>query len=366
MQKIKLLVLVEKYLESSYDGLTFVHSRLISYDKSQFEIKVISFAAKEDYVSDEISVLTKNSLNKDLISDQDFVISHAPNLRNHFYYLAIYFASIKRIAFFFHGHEVLITNNFYPKPYTFYSQNRFKQILRNIYDHLKVFLLKKIFVSWLKRKPISFVFVSGWMHDVFVDNLNFSPPKSLTHIIPNPVHTIFFENSYDFTSPKNNDFICIRPLDQSKYAVDLLLEIARTNPDKNFHIYGMGTLFNFVQKPENVIHHNRYLKHAEMPEVLNKYKAAIMLTRLDAQGVMMCEMANFGIPLITSDLPICREMLSEFPNVLFIRNDKVKEIDFSTFFKTIKNTVKKSSRFEKQNSINKEEEIFIKGIGTNY
>jgi glycosyltransferase involved in cell wall biosynthesis len=46
-----------------------------------------------------------------------------------------------------------------------------------------------------------------------------------------------------------------------------------------------------------------------------------MPTRTDAQGVMMCEMATFGMPVITSDMDVCHEVLGEFDNVRFIQPD---------------------------------------------
>ena len=46
-----------------------------------------------------------------------------------------------------------------------------------------------------------------------------------------------------------------------------------------------------------------------------------MPTRLDAQGVMACELASFGMPLITSDIGICRDVFSSFKNVRYIKNN---------------------------------------------
>ncbi len=53
----------------------------------------------------------------------------------------------------------------------------------------------------------------------------------------------------------------------------------------------------------------------------NSSRCALMPTRLDAQGVMACELASFGMPLITSDIGICRDVFSSFDNVKFIDNN---------------------------------------------
>ena len=47
-----------------------------------------------------------------------------------------------------------------------------------------------------------------------------------------------------------------------------------------------------------------------------------MPTRTDAQGLMMCEMATYGMPVITTDIPVCHEVLDSFENVsMFDIND---------------------------------------------
>ena len=59
-----------------------------------------------------------------------------------------------------------------------------------------------------------------------------------------------------------------------------------------------------------------------MIDLLNKSRCALMPTRTDAQGVMACEMATFGIPLVTTDLPVCHEVFDTFVNVQYIANNR--------------------------------------------
>jgi hypothetical protein len=63
-----------------------------------------------------------------------------------------------------------------------------------------------------------------------------------------------------------------------------------------------------------------------------------MPTKLDAQGVMMCEMAYYGIPILVSDLPVCREMLNDFDNVKFIDNNCFNQKYSRESFPCIKGT----------------------------
>lgn len=321
----KILVLVEKYLESGYDGLTFVHARLVTYPKDKFDITVLSFSAQFSYQVDDIEVVSPSAANAEFVDGFDIILSHAPNLRNHLRFLIRFWSSWRKIIFYIHGHEALTHHGYYPKPYDFVRaglKGQFKQWILRIYDPVKLLFLNCFFRLTSKFKSIQFVFVSQWMQDQFEECVKFQPTRS--KVIANPCHPVFEKSSY-ITENSGElgdrkwlaDFVTIRSLDNSKYGIDLVCDLALKNPDLSFHIYGCGRFFEFNKKPSNVVHINRFLRADEIPEILKQYRMAIMPTRLDAQGVMACEMATFGIPLLTTDLSICREMLESFPNTFF-------------------------------------------------
>ena len=85
----------------------------------------------------------------------------------------------------------------------------------------------------------------------------------------------------------------------------------------NFHLYGDGRYFEHFPPPPNLKVFRRFIDQKDIPDLLDRYRAAAMPTRLDSQGVMACEMATYGIPLITSDLDVPRQMLKGFGNVRF-------------------------------------------------
>src|SRR5690554_6935540 len=164
----------------------------------------------------------------------------------------------------------------------------------------------------MRKKKVKSIFVSNWMKAEGLKCLGLSE-NSFDHVIVNnPINYAFYHKSY---SPEINplaDFVTIRPLKGSKYAVDLVVDFAINNLDKTFHIYGRGAMFDHIEKPSNVTVFDEFIEQKNIPSLLDRYGAAIMPTRLDAQGVMMCEMASYGIPIIVSDLPVCHEMLDEF------------------------------------------------------
>ena len=73
----------------------------------------------------------------------------------------------------------------------------------------------------------------------------------------------------------------------------------------------------------------------------------------DAQGVMACEMATFGIPLITSDIPVCREVFSDFGNVTYISNEKC-DISLEGIYDKISNKFRKNEKYFAKNTCGKE------------
>ena len=81
-----------------------------------------------------------------------------------------------------------------------------------------------------------------------------------------------------------------------------------------------------------------------------------MPTRVDSQGVMSCEMATFGIPLITSDLPVFYEIFHGFENVQYIDNKDA--VDLSSILVDIKATGTKNKKYFLEKTIQEEIKIF--------
>ncbi len=323
MSTPSVLVLVQGYpsLSDRYN-MAYVHTRLLGYLQAGLDVTVLNFGAQACYHYEGVQVLTEaaylNQRNK-----YSYLIAHAPNLRNHWRFLLRYGQSFPRWIFFFHGHEVLHKQNYYPAPYT-YSRHQ-QPLLRladRLYDHVKLRLLHRSFKDWLQQGHLQLVFVSEWMQQAFFDNLKLERELVLAHahVIPNAVHPAFLSTHWQQHSRLNADLVTIRPLDNPKYAIDQVAELARQHPDLRFDVFGRGQYFEHNPPSANLRTYDRFLNPEEMLHLLPHYRAALMPTRLDAQGVMMCELASFGMPLITSDLPICREMLQSFERVHFLES----------------------------------------------
>lgn len=362
---MKMLILVADYPNN--DGgraLQYVHTRNIFYQQSDNDVTVLNFSAKENYIIDNVKVITKDYYKKFGSNDNyDLLVCHAANIRNHYLFLKKYHKRFNNIVFFFHGHEVLNVTKVYSKPYSFVKQGKIKTMLRQIYDNFKL-RLWKIYYEKLSYKSY-FVFVSNWMYTEFckwvkMDTKKLENRYSITY---NSIGKSFETISYDLDSPKTYDFITIRgSLDGSKYCIDFVNKMAEDNPQYSFCIIGKGTIFQHFTKSKNVVWINDTLSHDDIIKYLNKSRYALMPTRTDAQGLMACEMASFGIPLITSDIPVCHEIFDDFKNVKFITNDA--SIDLT---KVIENftaqTNYKNDKYYQKNTCEEELEIFKKVVG---
>lgn len=348
----KILVLATDYPDNNGKvSLQYIHTRNVEYLKFGINITVLNFAARTDYEIDGIRVITLKRYKKEQ-NKYNLLVSHAPNLRQHLLFLLRYGKNFYKYIFFFHGHEVLRCNKVYPKPYSYISNNSVLEYLRDIYDIFKLQVWHYYFLANLKKSK--FIFVSKWMLEEFekwvkIDRTKMSDKYTITY---NSVGSIFERENYDFAAKKVYDFITIRSnLDGSKYCIDVINKIAETNPDYKFLIIGKGKFFEYHRKPHNVEWLNKNLRHNDMIDLLNKSKCALMPTRTDAQGVMACEMATFGIPLITTDLPVCHEVFDTFTNVQFINNNE--QINCEKLLKQCR-TAEKNKLYFIENTVKKE------------
>lgn len=336
--KKKYLVLVTSYPDNNGNkDLNYVHTRNIEYVRNGIDVTVLNFKATNDYIIDGVRVITINDYKANQ-NDFDILISHAPNLRQHIRFILKNANNFYSFVFFFHGHEVLRIQKVYPKPYDFKKSNYVKGKILDLYDLFKLYVLRKIFKKFIKKS--FFIFVSNWMLEEFEKWLHINRDELYNRysIIYNNVNKIFEEESYDFSSKKIYDYITIRSnLDESKYAIDIVCKLANQSKDKSFLIIGKGEYFKHYEKPENVLLIERNLNPKEIIEFLNLSKCALMPTRTDAQGVMMCEMATYGIPLITSNISVCKEVFAEFKNVRYIDNELPQLPDFNFLVNNSKN-----------------------------
>lgn len=334
--------------------LMYVHTRNLFYNHNGIKVTVLNFSAKEDYIYEGIKVITYNTY-KNSKDKYDLLILHAPNIRNHYMFLKRHGVEFDKYLFFFHGHEILRKNDAYSKPYDFEKPNVLKNLLQDVYDSVKL----RLWRSFFEKDSKSFlIFVSQWMYEMFLKYTKILPSKieGKYCITYNNVGEIFEKQIFDASNSKEFDFITIRSnLDISKYSIDIVNRLAQNTPDMRFLLIGKGEIFKHYKKSDNITWLDCTLSHNDIVNYLQKSRYALMPTRTDAQGLMMCEMAAFGIPVITSDIPVCHEVFDGFNNVTFIDNED-ENMNLSCFRSRI-TKCEKDTRFYQISTVTKEVNI---------
>lgn len=359
---MKVLVLATDYPNPQGNkNLMYIHMRDIYYMECGLDVTVLNFKSSVDYTQDGIRVISLNTYKK---SDTryDVLVSHASNIRNHYVFLKRFGKRFSKIIFVYHGHEVLPLSE-YPKPYSYMPRaNAVMAGLQRVYDHFKLFVWRKYIPRVIERSRL--IFVSEWMKEQFFRWTRIDPAMVEKHstVIYNAIGQSFEKASYKADSEKQYDCITIRSnLDGSKYGIDIVNEIAKNNSELRFLVVGKGKYFKHFQKADNVEWISNTLSHEEMLKYLNLSRCALMPTRYDAQGLMACELAGYGMPLITSDIPVCSEIFSGMRNVAYISNTDLNT-DLSVIISRLESfSYQPDERFFGRNTVMKEVEL-IKSI----
>ena len=96
-------------------------------------------------------------------------------------------------------------------------------------------------------------------------------------------------------------------------------------------------------------------------QYIDESRVALMLTRRDSQGVMSCELATYGIPVVTSDLKVCHEMFDDVVNVIYLNNDNLEDVDLKKL--EFINQYEKCKKYYSCNTEEKELTLIKRAIG---
>lgn len=321
----KILVACVDYPSHDNRALQYVHARNKEYLEAGIQVEVLNFSIEKDYVYEGILVHSFDTVKHDLARYRKYILlCHAPNIRNHYRFIKVYGNCFRKLVFIFHGHEIVEQRKAYPKPYEFKKDSWVKRTIRFVYDKLKIQIWKRYFhISDLNSK---LVFVSDFLRNEFQQNMGFTKEELIDRsvVINNGVGSVFESQKYDCCCEKKYDYITIRSdIDSAVYCIDLLCKIATQNSNKVFLLIGKGDYFEYNQRPDNLIHLNKTMLQEELIAYINSSRAALMPTRRDSQGVMSCELATFGIDVITSNLEVCHEMFDTFNNVKMLSDSEM-------------------------------------------
>ena len=172
-------------------------------------------------------------------------------------------------------------------------------------DALVIPKMKNFVKSTMVRDNSAYVFPSRWMKEDLEKNLGLEIKEF--HIIPNGIDTSLFK----FNEIYKNKFklLTLRPLSSKKYAVDLAIELMQYLPKSfSLDIYGKGhyakpykKLINRLGLQDRVTIKNSFINRKDLNKFFSNYGIFLCPTRMDAQGVSMCEAMASGLLTVSSD-----------------------------------------------------------------
>lgn len=192
---------------------------------------------------------------------------------------------------------------------------------RNLYSFAVSLYKNNIFLPRM-RKFCQYVDGSGgflspskWMHKEAENELSLELKN--VKICPNGIDTELFDFKPNHKSI--HKMLCVRPLSSNKYAVDEAIKLLPLLPEKyTLDIYGKGELKNVLLKlasdlgvSSRVTIIESFIDRVELPKLMGKYGTFLATTRMDAQGVIMCEAMAAGMLVITSNNTAIPEFVND-------------------------------------------------------
>ena len=290
---LKIAILSPKYVTRERHSFAFVHARAKLYNKRGLDIQTFVLSQETDaYEIEGIQVIKQSSAQ--LI---DSIRAYQPDV------LAVHYPShhmrgvldaldVPKVAWI-HGYEILWNFRFRS------SRNWIDDLIKRLFviprECYKLYTVRKIL-----KNVYRCVFVSRWMQETAEKHSFRKYANSV--VIPNPVDTDLF----DYRLPKVwNRAVSLRSFDNTKYGLDIAIKAYSLLSESILHIYGTGRFYKkylrLAKKTKaSVTLVEKTIEHHQVPELYRQYGFFIAPSRVEAQGLAMCEAMSCGLPVITT------------------------------------------------------------------
>lgn len=286
---------------------TFVHQRSKYFIKMGYEV-VVYVPSLEEVIYDFEGVKVEQTSSENIANElhrHDCIYLHLlhikkPNKRlsGHFIYDRILKSNIP-VALYIHGAEVQKVSS-----RKFEFDFSFKGIVTALYkDFYYIPKVASFYKKLMNRGTFAIATPSLWMKQEAEMNLGIELKN--VKIIPNGVDSNKFKplnlNRY------KKKLLSIRQMTSSKYAVDISIKAMMHLPDYTLDLYGKGPKlkeYKQLARELNVDSRINFIEdlipNKNMATIMNQYKYFMCPTRMDAQGVSMCEAMSCGCVVITN------------------------------------------------------------------
>jgi len=324
---LRILILTPHYPTEISSGYAFVHARAKIYKEKGNDVSVfvphhnpcIGYfeGVKVEYGKPHAFHINLKEF------DADVLAIHAP----HYLQLQPYLQDLnKPFVIWLHGTEGLFHTDYF-SPYDL------KGRISLLKDPIKLFFLR-----CLLRKATAVVYVSNWLKRIVERNTLYRHPN--TNIIPNPVNT----NLFQFKPRKNNgQGVAVRSF-YWKYGLDTAVSAYQRLPDQTLTLLGSGAMESQLKASagKNIVFFTEAIKHAKMAQFYENFSYFVAPSRLEAQGVAMCEAMACGLPVVASNVGGIPEFVEDGISGFLVPRDNPAKLALA-----IRDLTKDAAKFEK-------------------
>jgi glycosyltransferase involved in cell wall biosynthesis len=307
---LRILILTPHYPSENNSVFSFVHSRAKIYLKKHDNVQVFVPGSTVQRRFFEGVKITCGNVQFFRLVLRDFVPDvialHAPHYLEFRSFLKC-LGDIP-IVIWLHGSESLFYY-YYKPPWNLKSR------LTIPHDVVKFGLLRYLF-----GRVSAVVYVSDWLRKKVEQNILYRHPNSF--VIPNPVDTdlFFFQNTRYSRSG-----VAVRGMDW-KYGLDIVVSAYRSLPDAQLTILGSGSMEPYLRSiaKDNVTFITTSLPHDSMTKFYGRFGYFVAPSRLEAQGLSMCEAMSCGLPVVASKAGGIPEFVKDGVNGFLVPSLKPK------------------------------------------
>jgi glycosyltransferase involved in cell wall biosynthesis len=292
---LNIAVVAPGYPNEQSGGFGFVHARVKYYQKTGHRVRVYLPGKGENYRFEEVEVVYTD--NPGLISGvreqgAQVMAIHYPNYAVK---KLVHGCPLPRVVWV-HGHEIL---------WTFEISLKAKSPIHWLFKRLLLIprlIQQSVTTGKFIRRCERSVFVSEWMKRE-AERHGLGKFRNGV-VVPNPVDTALFS----YHQPADASIcVSVRSFSNNKYGIDIAIRAFSNVSDVRLDIYGKGRL---QQKFEDLIRKTAStvrlipgsLRHSEIPEIYRKYGVFVAPSRVEAQGVSMCEAMASGLPVVATNI----------------------------------------------------------------
>ena len=291
----RIAIICPEYSSEGKYSYGFVHARAKLYSKSGVEIKVFIQSKKRDtYIFEGIKVIKepKKELRNSICEfDPGVLAIHYP----HYKIISL----VRKLSYpkvvWIHGHEILWNFRLRSSSGLLdFIKKRIVLIPREIYQKLLI-------RNFLKKVNYN-IFVSNWMLKTAEKHTRTKFPR--TRVIPNPVDMDLFY----FQKPESMcRGVSLRSLDNTKYGIDIAIRAFSNNKAASLDIVGDGRFkkryLRLINRTNsNALILDQTVNHDQLPAFFHRYDFFVAPSRVEAQGLAMCEAMACGLPVVATNV----------------------------------------------------------------